>query len=107
LLAALQERDTSHNHEQNHLLHVPSIPATRGNAGRQARAGYAAWVAQETRNGHEFAGHIAASFMISLAAIKAMTPKPASLTVRAIHWPINITTIVDLIKVLVEGRDGP
>jgi hypothetical protein len=45
--------------------------------------------------------------MISLTAIEAMTPKPASLAMRAIQWAISFASIGDFIKVLVEGRDGP
>jgi hypothetical protein len=45
--------------------------------------------------------------MISLTAIEAMTPKPASLAVRAIQWAISFAAIGDFIKVLPKGRDGP
>ena len=86
-------------------MNLPAIPATRGNAGWQARAGYAAWVAQETRNGHEFAGQIARRVMISLTPIEAMTPKPASLAVRAIQWAISFAAIGNFSKVLPKGRD--
>jgi hypothetical protein len=45
--------------------------------------------------------------MISLTAIEAMTPKPASLAMRAIQWAISFTTIGNFSKVLPKGRDGP
>jgi hypothetical protein len=45
--------------------------------------------------------------MISLTTIEAMTPKPASLAMRAIQWAISFAAIGNFSKVLPKGRDGP
>ena len=66
-----------------------------------------AGVAQKTQDCHRVAGLTGVCAAVGLAVVAAVVPQATDLAVWAILWPVDIATIGELNKVLVECGDGP
>ena len=73
----------------------------------QRRGAMQAGVAQKTQDCHRVAGLTGVCAAVGLAVVAAVMPQATDLAVWAILWPVDIATIGELNKVLVECGDGP
>ena len=73
----------------------------------QRRGAMQAGVAQKTQDCHRVAGLTGVCAAVGLAVVAAVVPQATDLAVWAILWPVDIATIGELNKVLVECGDGP
>ena len=90
---------------QHHLLKRPTVPTPGCDAFRQPRAGLAAALAIETRNGHRIHRTRRLRPTIRLADIATMPPKSRQAAMGTGRRPVNLRFTVQRIQMLLKGKN--
>ena len=88
------------------LLHRPVIPATRGDAQRQTRAGAAAYRTAETQDRRRVERVLARLQPVRLAGVAAVQPYDLDSAVRAGQRPVDLRRLADRRDMLLKCGDA-